>query len=217
MHRAAFIFVVIALVGGAARARAQIPGMPVWNSPRGGSRLFFAADAGYPDSIGGKGSVYAVRAAAGFSGLTVSATAGSRSPSAGSSFGEYGGTVAYRVVGGSLIPVAVNLQVGAAFWSESGRTDNRYTGAVGISVDVPVPYVTLEPWVAPGVRLNRTGASGTTPAHSDTEFGWAAGITFGFGAFGVHTAYNYEKLPSGYHTSTLGIGVHVDIRPALGL
>ncbi|HUL48608.1 MAG TPA: hypothetical protein VLT79_01195, partial [Gemmatimonadales bacterium] len=211
---------VIAALSGGAAARAQLPGMPVWNTPRGGSRFFFAADAGYPDvSSVVSGDVYAARAAAGFQAFTVSATVGVRSQAStvqGSNT-EYGGAAAYRIIGGSLIPVAINVQGGAAFWSESGASNQRYTGAVGISVDVPIPYVTMEPWIAPGIRVTRLGTNSASPFQS-TEFGWAAGLTFGFGMFGVHLAYDSEKQPSPAPTTgTFGIGVHIDIRPPLGL
>jgi len=39
----------------------------------------------------------------------------------------------------------------------------------------------------------------------------------GFGLIGLHAAMDYENLPGGGHTTTLGVGLHVDIRPSLGL
>ncbi len=211
-------FIVALLGGGASRAAGQIPGMPLWNSPRGGTRFFFAGEAGFPDSAGGKGTTYAARAALGLQALTLSATAGVRDPSGpGANLTEYGATAAYRLIGGSLIPIAVNLQGGVANVSDSGVADTRFTAAVGLAIDLPVPSVTLEPWVAPGLRMTRIGAHGAFPSQSDTRFGVAAGLTFGFGLFGVHTAFDYEKRPNGGHTTTFGIGVHIDIRPTLGL
>jgi hypothetical protein len=213
MTRAVLVLGFLALLGGGVpRAAAQIAGMPLWNSPRGGTRVLLAADAGIPDSIGGKGTTFAARAAIGLQALTLGATVGLRNPKGpGSNITEYGATAGYRLIGGSLIPIAVNLQGGVGSASESGVTNTRYTAAVGLAIDVPVPFVTVEPWVAPGLRVSHTGSQ------SDTRFGVAAGLTFGFGMFGLHTAYDYEKLPAGQHTTTLGIGVHVDIRPTLGL
>jgi hypothetical protein len=219
MTRAVFVLGFLALLGGGVpRAEAQIAGMPLWNSPRGGTRVFLAGDAGIPDSAGGKGTTFAARAAIGLQALTLGATLGLRNPMGpGSNITEYGATAGYRLIGGSLIPIAVNLQGGVASASDSGVNNTRYTAAVGFAIDVPVPFVTVEPWVAPGLRVERTGSHGLVPSHSDTHFGVAAGLTFGFGLFGLHTAFDYEKLPAGGHTTTLGIGVHVDIRPTLGL
>jgi hypothetical protein len=210
---------IVALLGsGAERAAGQLPGMPVWNSPRGGTRLFFAAEEGLPDSAGGKGTTYAGRVAWGAQALTLSATVGVRNPEGTSSnLTEYGATAAYRLVGGSLIPISVNLQGGVANVSDSGVTDSRFTTAIGLAIDIPVPFVNVEPWVAPGLRVTHSGARGASPSQTDTEFGFAAGLTFGFGLFGFHTAVDYENLPAGGHATTWGLGVHIDIRPPLGL
>ena len=211
-------FVVAAAAGGPARAGAQLAGMPVWNSPKGGTGLLIALDFGLPDSTGGKGSTYAARAALGLRALTLSATVGSRNPpGTASTVTEYGGSAAFRIVGGSLIPVSINLQGGVSSSKLASVTATRFTTAVGLAVDVPVPGLSVEPWVAPGIRFNHVGASGPGPATTNSGFGIAGGLTFGFGLFGVHTAFDYEKRPGGGHTTTFGIGAHLDIRPSLGL
>ena len=208
----------LAAAGGPGRAAAQLPGMPAWNSPKAGTGLLVALDLGLPDSSLGKGTTIAGRAALGLSALTLSATAGVRNPTgAGANVKEYGASAAYRLIGGSLIPISLNVQGGAAAVRDSGVTNTRFTAALGLAIDLPVPGLALEPWVAPGVRVNHQGASGTTASQTNTEFGIAGGLTFGFGLFGLHAALDYEKLPSGGHTRTLGVGVHVDIRPSLGL
>jgi hypothetical protein len=154
----------------------------------------------------------------GLQALTLGATVGVRNPEGTTSNRtEYGATVAYRLIGGSLLPVSVNLQGGVANVSDSGVTDSRFTSAVGLAIDIPVPFVSVEPWVAPGLRVLHTGARGASPAQTSTEFGVAAGLTFGFGLFGFHTAVDYENLAAGGHTTTWGFGVHIDIRPPLGL
>lgn len=198
-------------------AAAQLAGMPIWNSPRAGTGVLIAGDVGRPDSAGGSGTTFAGRVAVGFSALTLSASVGQREPDGLSSTTEYGGTAAYRLIGGSLIPVAVNLQAGAAGVHGAGVTMRRYTGALGFSVDVPVPGVSFEPWVAPGLRVNYVGATTGVASTSNTDFGIAGGVTIGFGMIGIHAAIDYEKRPGGGHTTTLGLGAHVDIRPSLGL
>ncbi|HXQ29800.1 MAG TPA: hypothetical protein VN848_11080 [Gemmatimonadales bacterium] len=198
-------------------AAAQLPGMPVWDSPRAGTGLLVAADVGRPDSSGGNGSTFAGRVALGFSALTLSASVGTRDPDGGPNTTVAGGTVAYRVIGGSLIPIAVNVQGGIAGVRGAGRTERRYTGALGFSVDLPLPGITFEPWVAPGLRTNYAGATGSLGSTTNTNFGIAGGITLGFGLIGVHAALDYEHLPGGGHTTTLGLGVDLDIRPSVGL
>jgi len=197
---------------------AQLAGMPVWNSPRGGTGVLVAGDVGLPDSLSGKGSTIAARVALGLRAVTLSATAGIRNPSGpGSNITEYGGTAAYRLVGGSLIPISINLQGGASSFKDSLSSNTRVTAALGFALDLPVPGITLEPWVAPGVRMNHRGAGGTLASQTNTEFGVAGGVTLGFGMFGLHAGVDYENRPGGGHTTTLGIGAHVDIRPSLGL
>ena len=210
--------VTVAAAVGPARAAAQLAGMPVWNSPRGGTGVLIAADIGVPDSVGGKGTTLAGRAALGLSALTLSATVGVRNPQgAGSNVTEYGGAAAYRLIGGSLIPISLNLQGGFAGFSAAGVSNTRATAALGLAIDLPVPGLSLEPWVAPGLRVNHQGASGLIASQTNTEFGVAGGLTFGFGLVGLHAAVDYEKVPGGGHATTLGVGLHVDIRPSLGL
>jgi hypothetical protein len=197
-------------------AAAQLPGMPVWNSPRAGTGLLVAADVGLPDSVGGKGSTVAGRVAFGFDALTLSASVGSRAPNGGPNTTEAGGTAAYRLIGGSLVPVALNIQGGIAGVRGAGQTVRRYTGAVGLSVDVPLPGITFEPWIAPGWRMNYFGGTATQGSMTNTNFGFAAGVTIGVGLVGIHAAIDHENEPGG-STTTLGLGLQLDIRPSLGL
>jgi hypothetical protein len=209
-----FVLVATAALLLPAGVAAQLPGMPLWDSPRGGTGLLVAGDVGLPDSTGGKGSTIAGRVALGFDALTLSASAGARAPDGGPNTTEAGGTVAYRLIGGSLIPVAVNVQGGIAGVHGAGQTERRYTAAIGFSVDVPVPGVTLEPWVAPGLRSGAASVSGWS---TNADFGVAGGVTIGLGLVGIHAAVDYETLPGGAHTTTLGLGAELNFRPSLGL
>ena len=219
MKQAALVLGVVVVAAAALPTRAvgQLAGMPVWNSPRGGTGVLIAGDVGLPDSAGGNGSTVAGRVAVGLRALSLSATAGTRNPKGvGSNVTEYGGTVAGRLIGGSLIPIAVNLQGGFASFSDS-VTNTRLTAALGFAIDVPVPGVNLEPWVAPGLRMTHRGSTGPGSSQTNTQFGIAGGITLGLGLFGLHAAVDYEKRPNGGHTTTIGLGAHLDIRPTLGL
>jgi hypothetical protein len=200
------------------RAAGQLPGMPVWNSPKGGTGLTIAGDMGFPDSIGGKGTTYAARVALGLQALTVSATVGVRNPSGtGANVTEYGGTAAFRLIGGSLIPISINLQGGYAGYNQAGTSHSHGTAAIGFAIDLPTPGVSVEPWVAPGLRVTHDGASGTIASQTNTAFGVAGGLTIGFGTLGLHAAMDYEGRKGGGHATTLGIGVHLAIRPTFGL
>ena len=85
------------------------------------------------------------------------------------------------------------------------------TAAVGFAIDVPTPGVNVEPWIAPGLRMTHV------PGDTRTKFGIAGGLTVGFGMLGVHAALDYESLPGGGNTKTLGIGAHFSLRPSFGL
>jgi hypothetical protein len=209
---------IVAMLGTPGRADAQLFGMPVWNSPRSGTGLTLALDYGSPDSAGGKGSAYAGRVMLGLSALTVSATVGVRNPDGPSAnITQYGGTAALRLVGGSLIPVSVNLQGGLATFTQSGARTTRGTAAVGFAIDVPTPLVHVEPWIAPGLRITHYPASGLISSLTETKFAVAGGLTIGFGMLGIHTAVDYEKTGDGGHRTTFGIGAQLAFRPSFGL
>jgi len=210
--------ITVTAFGSPGRAFAQLVGMPVWNSPKGGTGLTIAGDFGSPDSAGGNGSTYAGRAVLGLSALTLSATVGVLNPDgAGANVTQYGGTAALRLIGGSLIPLSVNLQGGGARFSASGIHTTRGTLAMGFAIDVPMPFVSIEPWVAPGIRVTHTGASGIIASQTSTKFGVAGGLTIGLGMLGLHAALDYESLPGGGHSKTIGIGAHLSIKPSFGL
>ena len=210
--------IALAAAGSPCPASAQIAGMPLWNSPKGGTGLTISGDLGFPDSTGGKGTTYAGRVDLGLQALSLSATVGGRNPKGpGSTVAEYGGAAAFRLIGGSLLPVAVNLQGGFGRFRDSSVTHTRFTGALGFAVSVPTPSLDIEPWVAPGFRVSRKGASGPISSSTDTNFGIAGGVNLGLGLMGVHAGFDYEKLKGGGHTTTFGVGAHVGLRAPIGM
>src|SRR5437588_6034139 len=140
----------------AAPAAAQWTGMPVWNSPKGGTGITINGDWGRPDSSFGKGNAFGGRASLGLGTLTLTAGVASYKPeNATSSITSYGGNAAMRVIGGSLIPVSINLQVGAARSDSSSPTRPATTsviGAVGRAISLPTPGLRSEPCVSAGLR-----------------------------------------------------------------
>lgn len=208
-------FVVLAL-GGAAPASAQLIGMPVWNDPTGGTGLTISGDYGKPNNNGGSGSAFGGRASLGLGTLTVTAGVASDKPSGGSSITSYGGDLAFRVIGGPLVPVKINLQGGAAHASVSGTGYTNVTGAVGIGLTLPMPGVSIEPYISPGIRYQKIGAIGLFPSTSSTNFGFAVGANVGFGMLGVHIAYDFTKV-SGGNVGIFGIGAHLALKVPMGM
>src|SRR2546430_6946148 len=154
MKRAAICLALAAFV--TAPAAAQWLGMPVWNSPKGGTGITINGDWGRPDSTSGKGNGSGGRASLGLGTLTLTAGIESYKPeNATSSITSIGGNAAMRVIGGSLIPVSINLQVGAARSDSSSPTrpaTTSVTGAAGLALSLPTPRVSIEPYAFPPFR-----------------------------------------------------------------
>lgn len=196
----------------AAPAAGQFYGMPVWNSPKGGTGVTLNGDFGLPGEDAGKGTAFGARASVGLANLTLSGGAATYTPDGfDQAFTSFGGTAAFRVLGGSLLPVAVNLLVGA------GRTSEMDVGVItfparttivaggGISASLPTPGLSIEPYVSVTNRL--------FVASGDTEN--AVGVTFGanvgFGMFGLHLAYD-TMSNNGVSQSIFGLGAHVSLK-----
>lgn len=202
-------------LGAAAPASAQLLGMPVWNSPSGGSGLTISGDYGKPSSGSGGGSAFGGRATLGLGTLSVTAGLDSYKPSGGSSSTSFGGDVAFRVIGGPLVPVKINVQGGAAHTS-AGSGLTQVTGAVGIGVTLPMPGISIEPYVSPGIRYTKIGAIGLSPSTTGTNFGFAIGANVGFGMLGIHLAYDHSKF-AGATQSIFGIGAHLALKVPMGM
>lgn len=212
------ILVVAGFVAlGAAPAAAQFAGMPVWNSPKGGTGVTINADVGIPNADAGKGTAFGGRATIGLANLSLMAGVSTWTPDGfDESFTSFGGGAAFRVIGGSLLPVSINLLVGAARANEVTQgiitipaTTNLVAGA-GVSAGLPTPGVSIEPWITLTNRWEIV--SGNT----DSNIGVTFGANFGFGMFGAHLAY--DTMSSGGVTqSVIGIGAHVALKAPIGM
>jgi hypothetical protein len=212
------ILVVVGLVvGTAASAAAQFMGMPVWNSPKGGTGVTISGDMGLPNEDMGKGTAFGARASVGLANITLTGGISTWTPdNANDAITSFGAGAAFRVIGGSLMPVAINIQVGAARTNEVpvpvlgnvART-NIIAGA-GISAGLPTPGVSIEPYVSVTNRWQ------IIEGDSESRVGVTFGANLGFGMFGVHVAYDTSS-DNGTTQSILGIGAHVSLRAPLGM
>jgi len=191
--------------------------MPVWNSPSGGSGLTISGDYGKPNNSAGGGNAFGGRATLGFGMLSVTAGVDNYKPSGAgaTSATSFGGDVAFGVIGGPLVPVKVNIQGGAAHSSTGGGL-TQVTGAVGIGVTLPMPGISIEPYISPGIRYTKIGPVGPGPSTTGTNFGFAIGANVGFGMLGVHIAYDHSKF-GGVSQGIFGIGAHLALKVPLGM
>jgi hypothetical protein len=198
----------------AAPAAAQWLGMPVWNDPKGGTGITISGDLAKPDSNYGKGTAFGARGSLGLGNLSLTLGLASWKPQgATNSVTSIGGQVAFRVIGGSLIPIAVNLQGGAGKVSCTGCSGTTLAdAAVGISLNLPTPGLNIEPYVSPGIRYSKV--SGGT---SESDFGVALGVNVGLGMLGFHAAWDYQKVKPSGHASTIGIGAHIALKAPAGM
>lgn len=217
MKRMVLVLALAALV--TAPAAAQWAGMPVWNNPKGGTGITVHGDLGVPNEDGGKGTAFGARATVGLVNLSLTGGLTFWKPDgADESATSLGAVAGFRVIGGSLLPMAVNLQLGAGSSSEitSGlttipRTTHVIAGA-GISVNVPTPGVSIEPYFSLSNRWHK-------PSGLDTEsnIGWVLGANLNLGMLGLHVAYDSESYGDGVTSGIFGIGANFQLKAPIGM
>lgn len=210
-------FSVVALASclAAASASAQFLGMPNWSSPKGGTGILVSADLGMPNEELGKGTAFGARASIGLGTLTLTAGGSSwKEDGAAEGTTSLGAEAAFRVIGGSLLPVALSLKAGGYRASEA-NTDPAVTrvsvgGAVAVSV--PTPGVSIEPYLAINNRWYMVSGGGDT----ESNIGWTLGANVSLGMIGLHVAYDSESL-GGATGGILGIGAHFQLKAPIGM
>ena len=195
-------------------AAAQWAGMPVWNSPKGGTGITISADYARPNADWGKGNAFGARGTAGLGSLSLTAGFTSWKPDTTNAVKSFGGDAAFRVIGGTLLPINVNLLVGGARSTQSGSPDvTSLLAGGGVSVSLPTPGISIEPYVS---LTNRWRKASGRPR--DSNFGWTIGANLGFGGiFGAHVAYDSESLGSGSTGGIIGVGAHLALKVPLGM
>ena len=190
----------------AAAASAQLMGMPIFNSPKGGTGISVNADLGLPGEQAGKGTAFGGRASVGLANITITGGVSSWKPDgAPESITSYGGTLAFKVIGGGLAPVAINVLAGGA--GNSGGISGVTTALIGagVSAGLPTPGISIEPYAT--VTNIWSISSGTT----DSDVGVTFGANLGFGMTGLHLAYTTVS-EGGASRSVFGIGAHVSLK-----
>jgi hypothetical protein len=213
MKRMLMVVAAAAFLG--APLAAQTLGMPNWSSPKGGTGVTISGDLAFPNSDYGKGTAFGARGSVGLANITLTAGIASWKPKgAPDSYTSVGGQAAFRVIGGSLIPVSLSLQLNAAHVGaanlDSGLTRFGVGGAV--SVNVPTPGLSIEPWLAVTNRWYKYSGLSTT-----SNIGWTLGANVGLGMLGLHLAYDSEDFGSGIKRETFGIGAHVGLKAPIGM
>jgi len=208
--RRMFVLTMALAAAAAAPAAAQFAGMPVWNSPKGGTGLTISGDYGKPSDDAGGGNAFGARAAVGFSRLTLTAGLSSFEPEgAPDRATSFAGTVALRLIGGALLPVNVNVIAGAGTAQDvplSALTTADITTIVaggGVSVTLPVPGFSIEPYLSVTNRWNKY-----TGLDTESDIGWTLGANVGLGLLGLHAAYDSQKR-FGTTGGVLGVGAHI--------
>jgi hypothetical protein len=179
-------------------ATAQLNSIPVYTSPKGGTGISVFADYGKGlNEESGKNRALAARAVIGLAMLQLGAGIGTVNPEiAGerqNSF-QWMATAALRLIGGGVMPLAVNVQVGyGRVEIAQDSTEVNIPISVGVGVSPPIPGFSLELWAAPrySVRDLKVGDLSV----SQNGVGISAGVDLGFSmGLGVHAAVDWEYL-----------------------
>src|SRR6266480_2154446 len=197
-------------------ATAQWLGEPAWNHPNAGTGFTIYGDYTQPSTEAGGGNAFGGRITLGAGTFTLTGGVSSwKSDLASERVTTFGGTAAFRLVGGSLIPVALNLQLGGGHSLEITSSTNSVPvqtmllGAVGLSVPLPTPVVRVESYFWPGIRYHHYSIG--DPSY--TNLGWVIGANLGFGPIGIHLAYDSEKFDNGSRQGVFGVGANLGLRP----
>ena len=219
--------VALAVFAGAGTVRAQLPGIPVYNTvvPAG---FTIGADVAFPSSSTHLKTSFAAIGAYGTGpfgftlsiGGTIVETDTTDLPQA-----AIGGTVNWKVFGGPLIPLAVNLQAGVAYWeigdpsppivppgTTPGEKIENIRVPVGVSfvLTIPTPGMAIKPWIAPRVDYRHTTLAGLS--RDKTDFAFSIGLDLAFlNGLGVHAAYDWRKS-DGSTLSTIGVGLNYSFK-----
>ena len=192
-------------------------GIPVDNSgvARG---VGIYADIGFPNDEAGGGRAYALTGKAGLGVLGFTGTLASYDPEGADASVAVGATINYRIFGGPLVPLAVNLQGGIGYYApdtdspfDFADSDLHFPVGVGFALTIPNPVLAIRPWLAPRLDITTRKVEGGE-ANTDTEFGLSGGIELNtLSGFGLHASYD-AVFAEGGTPGVFGIGAHYTFR-----
>ncbi|MCH9014869.1 MAG: hypothetical protein IH877_04190, partial [Gemmatimonadetes bacterium] len=184
-------FATAVFVGATAtQAGAQLAGLPVYHMPKSVTGVTFNGDYGRCASgcFGLNPSFVGARVGLGLPVVSFEIGLGSFNTDVTGADKEitFAGKAAVQVFGGPLVPVSVNLQVGAGITkffdlATDGLeiTTTTVPIGVGIGVNVPTPGASIEPWIAPRIQVTRTKVTlGALPSITDTDTNVGGSIAF---------------------------------------
>lgn len=217
MHRVLIGAIAAATLVGGVPASAQVRGIPVDNSgvARG---VGVYADIGFPNDEAGGGRAYALTGKAGLGVLGFTGTLASYDPEGADASVAVGATINYRIFGGPLVPLAVNLQGGIGYYApdtgspfDFADTDLHFPVGVGFALTIPNPVLAIRPWLAPRLDITTRKIEGGD-TNTDTEFGLSGGIELNtLSGFGLHASYD-AVFAEGGTPGVFGIGAHYAFR-----
>ena len=200
---------------------AQLIGMPVMVSPKGGSGLTVGLNYGKGvNDDSGKNAAWAAGIRYGFSALSLGGAVGTLNPQVGTTGRQTEfqamANGAYRLVGGALSSFSLNINSGVGYLqTETGTGANRSVVNVpvglGAAINIPLSGFALEPWVSPRANFERTIQGGTDLWR--TGYGVSVGINLGVAnGIGIQAGFDWSHVDSG---SLLSPGDLPEASPAL--
>ncbi len=145
------------------------------------------------------------------------------------------GSLGFKVFGGPLVPVSLSVHTGVGVLKTGSATDPVLGGefkdvtvplALSLSINVPTPGFSIDPWIAPRLQISRKTAEGfalTNPVSgTDLEFGLSAGVNGGLPmGLGFHAAIDLRRqagftdlnpLATDQSVVVFGFGIHYTFR-----
>jgi hypothetical protein len=197
---------------------AQVAGLPVRNAGIG-TGIGVAADVGFPNGTAGKGLAVGATGVVGLGPFGVSASLAHWKPKGQDAINSVGATGNLKIFGGPLIPVAVTLQAGLAYYRvttgdlQGNPVRERVWHApvgLGLALTIPNPVFSIKPWVAPRLDIVHLPGGSDSGSGSSTEsnFGISGGVDFGFlSGLSIRVMYDRVQRGHGVHPSVLSLGL----------
>ena len=197
---------VPALLLSLSTAQAQAVGLPVINSgiPTG---IGIAADVGLANNAYGAGTGYGLTGQIGAGRFGATATIGQFDPDGTASANStWGATANLKIIGGGLSPLSITAQAGYGHGELATSTINHYPLGVGVALTIPIPVLSMKPWVAPRYDILHLDSSGGTSGTTYSDFGISGGIDFNFlMGLGFRISYDWVDRNNAY-PSIWGVG-----------